>query len=264
MTTNQLTYFCAVAQNLSFTAAANQLFVSQTAITQQVKVLEEMLGAQLFIRTKKRVELTPAGRVFYNEAKALLERTDMAFDKVKMASEGSEGALSIGYVKGYERSDFSEKLRHFHRQLPGVTIGCFRDSSDQLYQKTARNDYDGAFVLYNALSEKKEELVYLKIRDFSYVAALSRNHPFAGREFLTREMLQGEKEIQSEDTESILLMVAAEMGIAVLPEYAVFGALNSKELVFIPLQDEQIAASIYFIYHKNNENPILQQFLAFL
>ena len=81
MTSRQLEYFLAVARYLNFTRAAEALYVSQTAITRQIQVLEEEVGAQLFFRTKKQVQLTAAGQVFLTEARAILERTRSACRK---------------------------------------------------------------------------------------------------------------------------------------------------------------------------------------
>ena len=78
MTSRQLEYFLTVARYLNFTRAAEALYVSQTAITRQIQVLEEEVGAQLFFRTKKQVQLTAAGQVFLTEARAILERTRSA------------------------------------------------------------------------------------------------------------------------------------------------------------------------------------------
>ena len=107
MNTNQLKYFVAVAQYRSFTKAANQYYISQTAITQQIHALEESMNVRLFNRSSRPVALTPAGRIFFLEAKAILERMETAVSKVKDASTGLVGTLRIGYTKGYERSDLS-------------------------------------------------------------------------------------------------------------------------------------------------------------
>ena len=70
MNLKQLEYFVSVGETLNFTKAAKKCFISQTAMTQQIRALEQGIGALLFIRDKHHVELTPAGRVFMNEAKA--------------------------------------------------------------------------------------------------------------------------------------------------------------------------------------------------
>ena len=88
MNRNQLRYFVAAAETRSFTKAADQFFISQTAITQQIKLLEEMLGCPLFDRGTRPVTLTPAGQAFLAEAKAILERMDHAIDRAHGAATG--------------------------------------------------------------------------------------------------------------------------------------------------------------------------------
>ena len=75
MNSRQLEYFLAVAHELNFTKAAESMYVSQTAVTQQIKALEEQLGVSLFERTKKKVVLTPAGKVFLQEASSILNES---------------------------------------------------------------------------------------------------------------------------------------------------------------------------------------------
>ena len=121
---NQIKYFIAVAEYKSFTKAANQYYISQTAITQQIRTLEEHMGVRLIDRTKRPIALTPAGNVFLNEAKAILERMNTAVSKVRDASTGLVGTLRIGYTKGYERSNLSNILRFFHLEFPNILITC--------------------------------------------------------------------------------------------------------------------------------------------
>lgn len=115
MNINQLKYFISVAEYRSFTKAANQFYISQTAITQQIQALEESMGVTLIDRSRRPIMLTPAGNVFLNEARAILERMDMAVSRVRDASTGLVGTLRIGYTKGYERSNLSNLLRAFIR-----------------------------------------------------------------------------------------------------------------------------------------------------
>ena len=78
MNRNQLKYFVAAAESRSFTKAAEQFYISQTAITQQIRLLEETLGCPLFDRSTRPVSLTPAGTIFLREAKGILERMSRA------------------------------------------------------------------------------------------------------------------------------------------------------------------------------------------
>ena len=88
MNLQQLEYFLAVAKLLNFTRVAEKYFISQTAVTQQIKSLEEQLGVKLFNRTKRKVELTPAGTVFIEEAQAIINRTKEAITKTQAAATG--------------------------------------------------------------------------------------------------------------------------------------------------------------------------------
>ena len=132
MNRNQLRYFVAAAESRSFTKAADQFFISQTAVTQQIRLLEEMLGCPLFDRSTRPVSLTPAGKAFLTEAKAILERMDQAIDRAHGASTGLSGSLRIGYLKGYEQSGFTDFLREFHQRHANLLITFYRSTTDQL------------------------------------------------------------------------------------------------------------------------------------
>ena len=146
MNINQLKYFISVAEYRSFTKAANQFYISQTAITQQIQTLEESMGVTLIDRSRRPIMLTPAGNVFLNEARAILERMDMAVSRVRDASTGLVGTLRIGYTKGYERSNLSNLLRSFHQEYPNILITCSRCDTDMLAAGLLNGDYDMIFT----------------------------------------------------------------------------------------------------------------------
>ena len=101
MNLNQLRYFVSVAETGSFTKAAMNHYVSQTAITQQIHSLEEIVGAKLLNRNSRPAALTPAGKVFLKEAREMLGKMDAALLRTREASTGLEGELRLGYTKGY-------------------------------------------------------------------------------------------------------------------------------------------------------------------
>ena len=146
MNINQLKYFIAVAEYQSFTKAANQYYISQTAITQQIQALEEAMDVRLIDRSRRPIALTPAGNVFFQEAKAILERMNTAVGKVRNACTGLVGTLRIGYTKGYERSNLSNILRAFHLEFPNILITCYRCDTDMLAAGLFNDDYDIIFT----------------------------------------------------------------------------------------------------------------------
>ncbi len=293
MNTNQLKYFVSVAEHHSFTKAANQYYLSQAAITQQIRALEENMGVQLFTRNTRPVALTPAGSVFLVEAKAILERMDTALTRVREASTGLVGTLRVGYTKGYERSDLSRKLRNFHLEYPNVLITCFRHDTDMLASGLVNGEYDIIFTWDSTDLKSADGMDYRLIERVPLVVALYGSHPFAQRQALRREELKGETLLymspsstgystgddyflelyqkagyqpnillRSNDIESILMMVAAEVGISVLPGYCANRMDNAENLVFVPLLGEEETEEILAFWPKDNPSQPLEHFVA--
>lgn len=295
MNFNQLHYFIAVAENRSFTKAASQHYITQTAITQQIHVLENSIGTKLIDRNTRPISLTPAGNVFLQEARSIISHMNTALEKTKNASTGLNGSLRIGYTKGYERSSLSDTLRNFHLKYPNILISCYRHNTDFLATKLLGNDYDIIFTWDSTNLKDEEGIESLLIEKVPLVVAVYENHPLAREKFLSRENLKGEnilymtpasnmdsfgdsyfKELyrqagfqpnillQSSDAESILMLVAAEEGISILPEYTTKKLTNADNLNFIPLTGKNETEDIHAIWRKNNMSLALRSFIKAL
>lgn len=295
MTTVQLRYFVEVARLQSFTKAAEHFYITQTAMTQQIKALEDTVGAALFDRSTRPVSLTPAGAAFLMDARAILERMDVSLEHIKAASKGLEGNLRIGYARGYERSDLSNLLRTFHRQYPNVLLSLYRNSTDALAAGLMNQELD-LIVTWDStnLAETEGFDSFLK-ESAKLVVALYPSHPLAGRQRLSRRELKDERIIymspsdaknsfgdsvfinlymkagyrpgivfQSSDIESILIMVAAEEGVSILPEYSTNKLTNADNLVFIPLEGEGEYEEIKVLWSMHNANPALPKLVKHL
>ena len=156
MNINQLEYFVSLADTLNFTKAAERCFISQTAMTQQIKSLEKTVGVPLFIRDKHHVELTAAGRVYRNEARQIIERSNEALKLARMVSEGTTGELSIGYCSGYGQSDLAEPLQKFHKAYPAIKLSLFSDNTNRLIEALLRKDCDIVLTPSPKIREKEE------------------------------------------------------------------------------------------------------------
>lgn len=295
MTTIQLRYFVEVARLQSFTKAAEHFYITQTAMTQQIKALEDTVGAVLFDRSTRPVSLTPAGAAFLMDARAILERMDVSLEHIKAASKGLEGNLRIGYARGYERSDLSNLLRSFHRQYPNVLLSLYRNSTDALAAGLMNQELD-LIITWDStnLAQTTGYDSFLK-ESAKLVVALYPSHPLAGRQTLSRRELKDERIIymspsdaknsfgdsvfmnlymqagyrpgivfQSSDIESILIMVAAEEGVSILPEYSTNKLTNADNLVFIPLEGEGEYEEIKVLWSKQNMNPALSKLVKHL
>lgn len=122
METRQLEYFVAVAEELSFTRAAQRVFAVQSTVSAAVRSLEAELGTRLFDRSTRRVALSAAGTAFLPEAKAAIEALERARATVQEASEGLRGSLRIGTLTSIGDLDLPGLLGAFHRRYPLVDI----------------------------------------------------------------------------------------------------------------------------------------------
>lgn len=292
MNLNQLKYFISVAEHQSFTKAANQYYISQTAITQQIQALENAIGTPLIDRTTRPISLTSSGKTFLTEAKSILRHMDTAVMRTREASKGLMGNIRIGYTKGYEQSTLPKRLRDFHKQYPNILITCYRNDTDMLASGILNKEYDIIFT-WDSTDIRQENM--LEIHDMETIplyVAMHTRHPFARRESLTRQDLKGENILfmspsstgdsfgdahyidlyqkagfqpnillRTNDYESILMMVAAEEGISIMPEYCIGKLRSVDNITFRPLTGEDETEEVLAVWHKENVTPALQHFI---
>jgi len=266
MNTKQLEYFVSLAETLSFTKTAQKFYISQTAVTNQIKALENNLSTKLFDRTNHYVQLTPAGNVFLSQAKTILQKIEEATEKVHLATVGFVGLLRIGFVKGYEKTSFSKLIFHLHHQYPNISTSFFRGSEKELYDKLSNSELD---IVFNTCNEKEipASLDAHLIKRYSLKVVVHPTHPLATRKSASLGDLTGEtifKYTEFPDIESILLMVSANMGIAMLPSFSVRYLNQSQHLMMIPLNDESAYADIAAVWSSESHNPALSTLIQII
>lgn len=293
MTTNQLKYFITVAETLNFTEAGKRHYISQTAITQHIHALEEQLHTKLFNRDRRHVELTPAGEVFLTEARAILERMRIAVIKTEKAANGIIGNLNIGYVKGYENTNFGDVIQNFHEQYPNIYFQLFRKAHLDLMLLLDQKKLDVAInICYN--NTEVEGFEQKKLTSIPLYVAMAPSHPYAQLSSIHRHDLKNESFLltrfydetlakkyyipeqysnsgfspkvvgQSSDIETLLLLVSSGIGITILPESAIHYVKQAQNIVFIPLEGSHEYIDMVAFWKKENENPALPKFLDLL
>lgn len=130
---SQIRYFQSVVEEKSFTKAAELHFISQSAISQQIKNLEEKLGVTLLVRKNRGFELTAAGRYFYEKSLALVADFDKLCQETQSIANQQSAKLSIGYLYSYEGSEIQEAISGFASQFPDVELTVKTGTHDQLY-----------------------------------------------------------------------------------------------------------------------------------
>lgn len=242
-TIRQARYFVGVAEFGSMSRAAQELSISQSAVTEAIKDLEARLGVQLFERRRRGIEITYHGHVFLRHAKAILTEVSNAERSLGAEAEVAEGHLNIGVTSltaGYVLSDL---LSRFRRVNPGVEVSAVEDTGEYLEHLLVGGELDVAVMVVSNLRD--HQALHSEILAVSpYRLWLPLGHRFGALETITPEDLDGEPlivldvdEMQSEaarlfsifrerpriafrtrSVEAVRSLVASGAGVAMLPD----------------------------------------------
>jgi DNA-binding transcriptional LysR family regulator len=173
----QLRYFVAVAEELHFRRAAERLHISQPPLSQQIRALEDELGFALLVRTRRRVELTPAGEAFLRDARALLGELEGAVATARRIDSGQTGRLRINFVGSALFSIVPGTVERFRRTRPAVEIELReRPTVDQL--RAVRTGLADVGLVRPPIEDDGQLSVRTVLRERT-VAALPAGHALA-------------------------------------------------------------------------------------
>jgi DNA-binding transcriptional LysR family regulator len=170
--------FTAVAEELHFGRAASRLNMTQPPLTQGIAQLERLLGVRLFDRTKRSVQLTPAGASLLPEARELLARALTLPAHAKAAAQGEMGRLRLGFVSTVGFSFLPQWVRAFRASYPRVEFDLIEATGDVQLQSLERGDIDAGFMLHSP-HFAPAGLERLRIAREPLVVALPEQHPLA-------------------------------------------------------------------------------------
>ena len=181
----------AIAEEQNFTRAAQRCFVVQSALSRQIKSLESELGVRLFARTSRKVEVTPAGEAFVQQARLCLQAAERAKTSAAAAHGDIRGALTIGVIPTVTAVDVAAVLGAFRRGYPEVGVHVRTGSSDEFLRRIAAGELDVGFLgLAEGVTPQG-----VQTRELSrerLVAVLAEGHRLAERRRLRLEDLADE------------------------------------------------------------------------
>ena len=155
--------FYVVAKNKHMTKASEELHISQPAISQSIKKLEEQLGGTLFLRSNKGMELTEEGKMFYNYVKGALELINNAENEFTSFKDLSKGEIKIGCSTTLTKLILLDVIKKFHSDYPNINIDITNDLTSNLINDLKLGKLD--FVIFNESNIKETNLKLEKIKE---------------------------------------------------------------------------------------------------
>ena len=146
MELRDLRSFLAVAHHRNFSRAAEQLHVSQPALSEQIRKLEDELGTPLFDRTSRGATLTDAGDAFLPQARAVLAAADAAAESVRMVAHGLAGTLTLGFIDSAAVGILPPLIRRFTARYPELKLRLRELSTRQQLEAVAEGEIDVGIV----------------------------------------------------------------------------------------------------------------------
>lgn len=199
MELRHLRYFVAVAEESNLTRAAARLFITQPALSRQIKDLEKLLGVALFARNASGMSLTPAGREFLPQARQILEQSAEAMLSMRRFIECRNSSLAIGYIAPALGSFLGTALQIFHQKHAQIEIKLFELAPGRQIEALRAGRLDIALIGH-AAPELSREFQLTTICRIPLVAALNSTHPLAGRAAIKVGELQNETFIGLDET----------------------------------------------------------------
>lgn len=291
MELRHLRYFIAVAEELHFGRAAQALGISQPPLSQQIQALEQEIGARLFERTNRRVELSEAGRLFLEEARLALAQVDKAADVARRAQLGELGELKIGFTSSAPfNSTIPQAIFAFRQRFAAVHLKLKEMSSTQVAEALVDQAIQVGIMRPLPLPDS---LSVVELLREPLVAVLSSKHPLAeGREeglylsklaqepfvFFPRsygsglyaQLLNLSRDAgftphfaqEASEAMTIIGLVAASLGVSVLP--ASYQRMRIDGVVYRRLLDPQAMTAVWLVQRKDQCSPMAKAFVELL
>ena len=274
MEIRQLATFIRVAQFKRFSRAAESLGYSQSAVTVQIRQLEEELNTRLFDRMGKRIALTDTGERFFSHACDVISQVNQARMSVAATTE-LHGTLHIGTIESLTCLKLPAVLHRYRQHHPKVSIHITVGEPEELIEQMERGELDMIYVLdeplysnnWHKLMEQREEIVF--------VASASLGEALGGRELTTEELVQypfflTEQDnyrrvlnrrlaarrciltpsLECSDTSFLIRMLEIDRGVSFLPRYAVESSVRQGKLVRLSVADCYISLYRQIFCHK--------------
>ncbi len=285
----QIKYFVTIVECGNFREAAEECYISQSAISQQIQALEANLGYKLLVRENRKFELTPAGKYMYYKCKELLSTIEEIEKNAKIISKTERYSIRIGYLKNYTGYELQNAILKFVKKLPEVEIEVKSGTHFELSEKLFNNELD--IKVTDQRRAFSDDFINFPLCTLYFYIKVPEYSKLANKEVINLDELKNETCIiisskEEEETEmkfyrDILgfntnfvfarnleeanLLVASNKGILPIEKNSNEEGINSG-LKIIPLYcgKNQMNRKYYAFWKKKNNSEVIEEFANIL
>ncbi|WP_413944241.1 LysR family transcriptional regulator [Bdellovibrio sp. HCB-162] len=282
----QLTTFVTVISEGSMTAAADKLYLTQPAVSQQIRNLEEDLGVELLVRGVRQIKATPQGEVLYEYAKKIINLTQQAEIAIKSIGNQMKGQLRIGTLNSLGLHLMSPIVGRLMRHNPDLMLKIDYERGDELIKGFKKGQYDililpDVKVEFSAELENCEQKFLVKeemwlvgsskdekmpqqitMKDISAFPLVNFTDEFPGFSGLVNSKLQAlglqvASIFESANVGTLKRVIEAGLGWGFLPAHSIKKQVRSGRLNRVYVKDLHYEIDLMFYYKKNSDNKAL-------
>lgn len=288
MDIQQIEVFLKVAKYLNFTKVANELYTTQPTISRQIRLLENELGINLFIRNNKSVKLTKQGIIIQKRFTKIMEQLELGLKECRDLEYEIEGEIKIGCLESVDPNIYIYPIVYnFHNEYPNIRISVERRSFSELRQKLNEGKFDIIFT-FDFEIENMKDIYYGIYRTIQSGILMSVKNSLASKKEINMIDFQNEIFILPDpldcpgrknsldkifkeygfkcekykyvsNLESIILNVQSNEGVAVLDE-SIEAVRNEKNFQFYRLDNQNESLNIIYAWKKDN-NKMIKNFI---
>lgn len=287
MLLKQIQYFVKVVECHSFTEAAQQSFISQSAISQQIKTLEDELGVQLIIRENRKFYLSPAGEYFYRHCLGILDEIERVTLETIQLGKYDDQHLKIGFLKNFGGHEIRKAVSEFSELYPEVTLDIVSGTHEELYDVLRHGEVDAVlndqrrafsdeYINYqlvlskcfieisnkNPLS-KLDYVTYDELRRLPCILVTSKQQQEHERDYYQKTLGYGGHFLYASDVESARLMVAANKGFMPIDD-AYQESTTTIQRIPLFRNNEQLTRKYCLFWKKEKTGYYIEEFAHIL
>jgi DNA-binding transcriptional LysR family regulator len=282
-----LQVFCDLVESGSFSASAAQNFVTQSAVSQQVRALEARFDQRLIERTKGRVQPTPAGQLLYQASKDITGRYRDLREQLQSFGTTVSGSVRLATVHSVGLYELTEPLKKFLKAYPQVTVRLEYSRSTKIFEDVLSGRIDLGIVAYPT---RRPQITVIPFREDRLVLVCATHHPLARRRSATIADLEGENFVgyerdvptrreldrvlrrknvtvryvmELDNIETIKRVVEIGAGLAIVPEPAIKQEVKSRTLCALQITDETLMRPLGIVHRQGRHfSPAVERFIS--